>query len=197
LRRLLTRGLTATGALWPPIRLTYGWVHRAAHVLANEAGRPGAEVRRAYVAVVAEMAAGQAAAGPLTPAVAHFLKVTRSYEPHLFHCYDVPDLPRTNNDLEQYFGSARYHQRRASGRKRSPASTVVRGPVRLVAAVASRSRRFAALDLWPRDLTRWRQLRQELAHRAAARQTLRRFRRDPAAYLQSLEAQLLQAILPP
>jgi hypothetical protein len=177
--------------------LAYGWVHRAAQVLANEAGLPGEEVRRAYAALLAEMAVGQVAAGPLGPAVAHFLKVTRSYGPHLFHCYDVPDLPHTNNDLEQYFGAARYHQRRASGRKRSPASTVVRGPVRLVAAVATRSRRFGPLDLWPRDLMRWRHLRQELAHRAAARQTLRRFRRDPAAYLQALEAQLLQAILPP
>lgn len=166
-------------------------------MLANEAGLPGDEVRRAYAAVVAEMAAGQAAAGPLSPAVGHFLKVTRSYEPHLFHCYDVPDLPRTNNDLEQYFGSARYHQRRASGRKRSPASTVVRGAVRLIAAITTRSRRFEALDLWPRDLTRWRQLRQQLAHREFTRRTLRRFRRDPAAYLRPLEAQLLQAILPP
>jgi hypothetical protein len=197
LRRLLTRGLTATAAFWPPIRLAYGWVHRAAHVLANEAGLPGDDVRRAYAALLAEMAAGQAATGPLSPAVGHFLKVTRSYGPHLFHCYDVPDLPRTNNDLEHSFGAARYHQRRASGRKRSPASTVVRGPVRLIAAAATRSRRFGPLDLWPRDLARWRQLRQELARRAAARQTLHRFRRDPAAYLQSLEAQLLQAILPP
>jgi hypothetical protein len=166
-------------------------------VLANQAGLPGDDIRHAYADLLAEMAAGQAAAGPLRPAVAHFLKVTRSYEPHLFHCYDVPDLPRTNNDLEQYFGFARYHQRRASGRKRSPASTVVRGAVRLVAAVATRSRRFGPLDLWPRDLTRWRHLRHELAARAAARRTLRRFRRDPTAYLQHLEAQLLQAILPP
>ena len=29
-----------------------------------------------------------------------FLKVTRSYWPGLFRCYDTADLPRTNNDLE-------------------------------------------------------------------------------------------------
>ena len=63
-----------------------------------------------------EMRKEQATAGPLPPAVAHFLKVSASYWPGLFHCYDVAGLPRTNNDLEQYFGSARYHQRRASGR---------------------------------------------------------------------------------
>ncbi len=157
----------------------------------------GDEVRRAYADLLSEMAAGQAAAGRLSPAVAHFLKVTRSYGPGLFHCYDVPGLPHTNNDLEQYFGAARYHQRRASGGKHSPASTVVRGSVRLIAAVATRSRRFEALDLWPRDPARWHGLRQQLAHREAARRTHRRFRRDPATYLQALEDRLLQVILPP
>jgi hypothetical protein len=32
--------------------------------------------------------------------VDHFLRVSRSYWPGLFHCYDVEDLPRTNNDLD-------------------------------------------------------------------------------------------------
>ena len=81
------------------------------------------------------------ALGALAPAVDHFLKVTASYWPGLFHCYDVPDLPRTNNDLEQCFGSARYHERRATGRGGLAGGLVVRGAVRLVAAVAARSRR--------------------------------------------------------
>jgi hypothetical protein len=143
------------------------------------------------------MTARQAIAGTLSPAIRHFLKVTRSYWPGLFHCYDVPDLPRTNNDLEQALGALRYHQRRATGGKHSAPRTVVRGSVRLVAALTTRQRRFAAPDLWPRDLARWRHLRQDLEHRAAARRTLRRFRRDPAAYLHALEDQLLQVILPP
>ena len=67
------------------------------------------------------------AAGRLAPAVGHFVKVTRSYWPGLFACYDTADLPRTNNDLEQFFGAHRYHERRASGRKTACAGTVVRG----------------------------------------------------------------------
>jgi hypothetical protein len=47
------------------------------------------------------MSAQHAALGPLTPALAHFHKVTASYWPGLFCCYDVPGLPRTNTDLEQ------------------------------------------------------------------------------------------------
>ncbi len=194
---LLTRGLSATAALWPDIRQTYGWVHRAAHVLANEASYSGTQVRYAYTALLAEMTGSQAAAGPLSPAVSHFLKVTRSYWPGLFHCYDVPDLPRTNNDLEHFFGAARYHQRRATGGKHSAPGTVVRGSVRLVAAVTTHSRRFQSLDLPPRDLARWRQLRRDLAYRPDARRAQLRFRRDPTAYLTALEDHLLKLSLPP
>ncbi len=50
--------------------------------------------------------------GALTPAVVHFQKVTASYWDGLFHCYQVQDLPRTNNDLEQFFGTARHVERR-------------------------------------------------------------------------------------
>ena len=60
---------------------------------------------------------------------AHFLKVTRSYWPGLFHSHEVEGLPRTNNELEQFFGSYRYHERRCSGRKVACPGTVVRGSV--------------------------------------------------------------------
>ena len=89
----------------------------------------------------------------------HFRKVTRSYWPGLFRCYDVADLPRTNNDLEQFFGSYRYHERRASGRKVAWPGTVVRGSVRLVAAAATRLRPIEGADLVPSDLAAWRELR--------------------------------------
>ncbi|GCE19958.1 hypothetical protein KDK_37580 [Dictyobacter kobayashii] len=55
------------------------------------------------------------------------LRLVAGYWPGLFHCYDHADLPRTNNALEQYFGLARYHERRITGRKQAP-SLVVRGP---------------------------------------------------------------------
>ena len=62
----------------------------------------------------------KAQAGSLATGIDHFLKVTRSYAPGLFHCYDIESLPRTNNDLEQLFGSWRHHQRRCTGRARCP-----------------------------------------------------------------------------
>ena len=130
-------------------------------------------------------------------ALKHFVKVSASYEPGLFHCYDVADLPRTNNDLEQFFGSYRYHERRCSGRKVACPGTVVRGAVRVVAAAATRLRPIAATDLVPSDLKRWRDLRGALDRRQAVRTLGRRFRRDPVAYLRSLEESLINQALPP
>ena len=74
------------------------------------------------------------------PPSTNFAKVTRSYRPGLFHCCNVPGLPRTNNGLEQLFGSQRYHERRATGRKAASPAAVLRGEVRLIAATATRIR---------------------------------------------------------
>src|SRR5207247_1312700 len=81
-------------------------------------------VRAAYQALLATMMAEQAAAGRLRGAVGHFLKVTASYGDGLLHCYEVPDLPRTNNDLERRCGTLRYHERRATGRRSIPGGAV-------------------------------------------------------------------------
>ena len=77
----------------------------------------------------------------------------------------VADLPRTNNELEQFFGSYRYHERRASGRKVACPGTVVRGSVRLAASAATRLRSVTVADLVPDDLQVWRDLRGSLERR--------------------------------
>jgi hypothetical protein len=133
----------------------------------------------------------------LAEAFDHFRKVTRSYWPGLFRCYDVGGLPRTNNDLEQFFGSYRYHERRCSGRKVACPGTVVRGSVRLVAAAATRLRPIDTTDLIPADRHAWRALRGSLERRESVRTMGRRFRRDPASYLKSLEEALINQALPP
>lgn len=135
--------------------------------------------------------------GPLTPAMRHFLKVTASYASDLFHCYDVPGLPRTNNDLEHTFGMARHHERRATGRKTGDPNLVLRGQVRLLASVVAPCQALEAANLTPTDLAAWQALRRELDFRAETRRAQHRFRRDPAAYLATLETQLLQSSLPP
>jgi hypothetical protein len=75
-------------------------VHRAAHILGDEAGEDAARVQRRLDGLLGAMARHRAGAGCLAEAVGHFLRVARSYRPGLFHCHAVPDLPRTDNGLE-------------------------------------------------------------------------------------------------
>jgi hypothetical protein len=129
-------------------------------------------------------------AGSLASGVDHFVKVSRSYWPGLFACYDTSGLPRTNNDLEQVFGSHRYHERRASGRKGASPALVLRGAVKLLAGLATRRQEVTGDALSGVDRAAWRAKRDELAERRARRTDRRRFRRDPDAYLRDLENQL-------
>jgi hypothetical protein len=196
LRTLLTGGLSATAALWEPVEAAYDWVFRAAAILANVAGRSGSAVEASYRGLLGAMARRAQRAGDVSGWLGQFRKVTRSYWPGLFHCYDVADLPRTNNDLEQMFGSHRYHERRSSGRKVASPGLVVRGSVRLPAGVATRLRgEVRGEELAPSDLGAWRELRAGLGRRQAVRAQGRRFRRDPAAYLQELEDALIKETL--
>ena len=90
------------------MRRAYRWVHQAAQLLANGADHDVFARRRAYRELLAAMAHERTTVGSLAPAIDHFRTVTRSYWPGLFHCYQLADLPRTNNDLEHFFGSARH-----------------------------------------------------------------------------------------
>ena len=197
LQSLLRGGLSGTAALWPPVEAAYAWVFRAAKILDNETGLSSTAVRARYRGLLGAMTRCTALAGSLSEALERFHKVTRSYWPGLFVCYDVADLPRTNNGLEQLFGAQRYLERRASGRKAASPGLVVRGSVRLVAATATRLRgAVRGENLAPSDLARWRELRSGLGRRQEARAQGHRFRHDPQEYLQRLEEALIKGILP-
>jgi hypothetical protein len=198
LRQLLRRGLEETAALWPAVREAYEWVHRAARILKNEDQLPGKAVRRRLVQLLVRMR--RAAATTEEPSVRaglkQFLKVTKSYWPGLFPCYESADLPRTNNDLEHAFGSHRYHERRASGRRQASPGLVVMGSARVISGLATRLRPDEGLELRPGYVEDWRALRAELERRRESRRRQRRFRHDPAGYLAELEQRSLQLSLP-
>lgn len=192
---MVAPGLFATERLWAPLQTAQGWLVRAAKVLANDERADAATVERSYRALLEEIvkATGDEAVAEWAM---HFSKATRSYWRGLFRCYDLPELPRTNNDLEQYFGQVRHHERRATGHKRATSALVVRGPVRVVAAVATRLGEWGARELALPDVEAWRRLRETLEARHEARRAARRFRRDPATYLARLEATVLHTGLP-
>ena len=192
LQQLLTKGVKATAALWSPLQRAYGLVHQAAQILANEEQHTGAQERPRYLAYVRQMQEQKAEMGPLAEAIEHFCHITDNFAAGLFQCYDVEGLPRTNNDLEHCFGVARVHERRATGRRGAIPGVVVRGSVRVIAAVVTKQQSFSAEELQPSDYQRWRDLRAHLQQCEETRRQQFRFRKNPAAYLAALEAQLLR-----
>ena len=198
LQQVLRRGLEQTATLFPPVREAFKWVKRVARILKNPEQLSAPKVRRRLVQLLVRMR--QAAATADEPAVReglkHFLKVTKSYWPGLFGCYQSSDLPRTNNDLEHAFGSHRYHERRASGRRRATPGLVVMGSARVISSLATRLRPAEGLVLRPDYVPRWQELRAELEARRESRRKQRRFRHDPASYLMALEQRYLQLLLP-
>lgn len=197
--------MSKTEQLWPQIRIGYEWVYQAQHLLTNKEGLCVEELRRAYRRLLAQMLdyrQTECTSGDpsqwLGHAVTQFMKVTKSYWKGLFRCYEYESvgIPRTNNELEQYFGSVRYRERRATGRKAACPALVVRGNVRVIAAVATPREGLQADEIQPLNPAEWKALRRSLEQRREGRRAQLRFRRDPAVYLATLEEQLLKLILP-
>ncbi|NEX23834.1 hypothetical protein G3480_26870 [Thiorhodococcus mannitoliphagus] len=174
-------------------------IQEAVDVLENPEQRPAAEVRRAYERWMQRFA--EALKTPAGEAIRdwgeHFVKITQRYWPGLFHTYDVTGLPRTNNALEQLFGSLRHQERRITGHKVASPSLVVRGAVRVLAAVLTRVNPPTPLQLGEVDPVCWREERRRLGKLRQARVMQRRFRQHPDTYLAALEEKLLKLNLPP
>jgi hypothetical protein len=192
LHQRITTGLQATAPLWPPLQNAYRFVHPAKGILANPQQDAGQHVRARYLALLAQMQDEIATLGPLASAFGHFCHLTDTFAAGLLQCSDIEGLPRTNNDLEHGFGVARVHERRATGRRGAIPGVVVRGSVRVMAAVTSKQQLFSVEELRPKDDQRWRDLRRQLPHREETRRQPWRFRKDPAADLAYIEARLLQ-----
>ncbi len=148
-------------------------------------------MRHQYEQLLATLTSQQARDDWLGSVARNFLKVSANYGDGLFHCYAVPDLPATNNDLERRFGKLRYHERRSSGRRAVSGGLVLRGAVRVVAVLSADQLEDAAGQLRLGDREAWHKLRQHLDLRAESRRAQRRFRQDPVVYLAKLEQQLL------
>lgn len=84
----------------------------------------------------AERAAGRVPPRLREP-VHHLGVVLRRLGPGLYHCYDVPGPPRTDNALEQFYRRVKTEQRRITGRKRADAFVVRVGGFAVYATAAS------------------------------------------------------------
>ena len=62
-------------------------------MLDNDLQFDGENVRHSLKRLLRVMERCKDQAGTLAPGIEHFLKVTSSYAPGLFHCYDIEALP--------------------------------------------------------------------------------------------------------
>jgi hypothetical protein len=115
----------------------------------------------------------------------HLDKVSRSYWPGLFHCYDVPGLPRTNNALESHFRETRRRLLRITGQKGLTQRTLQRqGAWELLPRPSTEAQLLATVGQTPpADLAQERQ--RFAAHRQRFR-LQRRSRRQTQAQFNQL-----------
>ena len=99
----------------------------------------------------------------------HFEKVSLNYSPHIFHTYDDPSIPRTNNDRESDFRLLRHRLLSTSGQAGTARRTLQRtGAWELIPTPSSLHDTIAALASVSHD--------DYLAERQRLRSHLHRFR---------------------
>ena len=122
----------------------------------------------------------------VTPALAtfgrHLDTVSRSYWPGLFHCYEVPGLPRTNNELEGHFRDTRRRLLQTTGQQGQTQRTLQRqGAWELLPHYPTEAKLQEALrQTPPEDLAQERQ--RFAAHRQRFRLQSRSLRQTRAQF---------------
>jgi hypothetical protein len=101
----LQKALASTQPAYLELCQAASWLADLANVL-NPDGKPartGEQVRAEWLACLTQIETQEHTSSRLQDFSAKIAKVSRSYAPGLFHTYNVPGLPRTNNDRESEF----------------------------------------------------------------------------------------------
>lgn len=95
------------------------WLHQISDLLdpQNKPARTGEQVRTALLTYLDEIQGQSQDNDLLTEFARQITKTTHNYLPGLFHTYDLPDLPRTNNDRESEFRQLNQQLLRTTGQK--------------------------------------------------------------------------------
>ena len=111
--------LQSAQATYSILREAANWLEHIATLLDPEQNpdRSGDQVRQDLFAYLAKIQSHRFRDPMLRNSFRIILKTTRSYAPGLFHCYDVPGLPRTNNDRESDFRALGRRLLRTTGQK--------------------------------------------------------------------------------
>ena len=115
----LHTALRSAQATYSILREAADWLEHIATLLdpKHNPGRSGEQVRLDLFAYLAKVQSARFRDPLLRNTFRSILKTTRSYAPGLFHCYDVPNLPRTNNDRENDFRTLGRRLLRTTGQK--------------------------------------------------------------------------------
>jgi hypothetical protein len=95
------------------------WLKKIADLLEPDGklSRSGQQGRQELFAFLLHVQTTRSADPFLRKTCDAILKTTRNNAPGLFHCYDIPDLPRTNNDRESEFRNLHRRLLRTTGQK--------------------------------------------------------------------------------
>jgi len=147
LRAGLQRALQALRADYRELRQAADWLAQLADVLDPDGkpARSAASVCAQWQQVLDDIQAQSMGSPRLQRFAASIVKVSASYAPGLFHTYDIPDLPRTNNARESEFRDVKRRLLRTTGQKgavkrlllREGAWELIPGPVTLAETVAA------------------------------------------------------------
>jgi hypothetical protein len=198
LRTLIGRATQRCGERAAALQQAHTWLCEIARRLEptpdpTTGERPtGAQVRQRVETYLDECAAAvEHGAVPnwLHQPVAHLGTVVRRLGDGLYQCYDVPGLPRTDNDLENFYRRLKAGERRTTGRRRSDTFVVRVGGFAVYAVAASEFSEAALNDqLTGVSATDWCRERKILRANQQRQTKMRRFRLRRDAYLADLEA---------
>jgi hypothetical protein len=184
------------------IRTAQSYLLRIAGLLdPDEQSASGARVREQVEEVLQEISTAiEQGIIPLwlQEQMAHLVSLLQRLGDQLYHCYDVPGLPRTNNDLEHFYRQLKCSERRITGHKRSDTFVVRVGGFAVYAVVAGDKAETAleeqlagvTADAWQRERAMLRAIQERQVK-------MRRFHLHRSAYLADLEARWTELAQPP
>lgn len=176
----------------------HGWVLEVEHLLDRSPAAEGEVVSNATVGAQLdqwrERMSRQVTDGYLSPleqeCLTEFLQVLSNLRSHLVQCYDHPEFPRTNNDMERSIRRLKTQYRRVSGRKNWNAYLVRYG--RSVAYAAwweqdAAHQQHLHQQVARLDRVQWREFRKVASSAHHEQLTRFRFRHKRQSLLASLE----------
>ena len=125
----------------------------------------------------------------------HFVSALRRYWPGLFHCYDRPLVPRTNNEMEIFYNQLKRQRRRNTGRKGTQDYLVRYGPY--LACDQNESEAVVLRRLRSVDHGNLRSQRRVMQQRTERRQVMWRFRHHRDDFCADLKRRWDQLVVAP